>query len=185
MKPVRNTVAVGSSLMLLAASMIGQLESSGRVILTSYRDIAGVWTICDGITKGVTPGMTVTPEWCARARAGEIEAHSQPLATVPYQLPGHVILAMTDLCYNVGTGACASSTAIRQLKANNHEQACDAILLFKFSMVRNQRADCSKSSSGCYGIWTRRQIERSLCRNELTPAQAKLLFKDLPLGGLE
>lgn len=185
MSTARNTVVIGSSLMLLAASMIGHLESSGRMILTSYQDVGGVWTICDGLTKGVTPGMTVTPEWCARAKAGEIEAHSQPLAAVPYQLPGHVILAMTDLCYNVGTGACASSTAMRQLKVHNREQACDAILLFKFSKVRGQRVDCSLSSSGCYGIWTRRQIERSLCRNELTPAQAKLLFKDLPLGGLE
>jgi GH24 family phage-related lysozyme (muramidase) len=32
--------------------------------LRAYRDIVGVWTICDGETKGVRPGQTATPAEC-------------------------------------------------------------------------------------------------------------------------
>lgn len=180
----RNRILVGSGLMLLAGLMIGHFESSDTLILTAYPDVGQTWTICDGITQGVTPGMTVTPEWCERAREGEIAAHSTVLEQVPYDLPDNIKLAMTDLCYNIGTRACGASTALRRLIAGDQRGACDAILWFHYSRVKRKRVDCSVRSSGCAGIWTRRQLERALCRNALTPAQANELFKGLPLGGL-
>lgn len=114
--------AAAAGLILVSASLstaISQFESSGRVITTPYRDIVGVWTVCDGITgKHVIPGKEYTPEECKALAAGEIEKHglgllgclNVPIGQRPYE-------ALTSWTFNVGVGAACGSTLVRKINA--------------------------------------------------------------------
>ena len=55
------------------AAVVGATAASGLFLSVpqdegteyrAYRDIAGIWTICQGDTKNVRPGMVETPEGC-------------------------------------------------------------------------------------------------------------------------
>lgn len=179
----RNAIVAGTLAASMAAAMIGHFESSGKMILTAYQDQGGKWTICDGITYGVSEGMTATQDWCETVKEREIAKHSKPLKAVPYQLSTRVRVAWTDFCYNVGVGACSSSTGMKKLIAGQIDESCDGFLLFKYAKVKGRKVDCSMSDSGCAGIWTRRKIERDLCNGTLSFSDAELLFKNLPVGG--
>ena len=61
MGKIRNSIVIGTPLMLAAVAFTSWFESGPQGSrLVAYQDQGGVWTICDGITKGVTPGMRVT-----------------------------------------------------------------------------------------------------------------------------
>lgn len=179
----RNMVTGGIAMSMLLA-MTAHFESSGTVRLTAYQDQGGVWTICNGITKGVSPGMTVTEDWCERAQRDEITAHSAPLTRVPYDLSIREKVGHTDLAYNIGAGAFSGSTVMGRLMAGDRDGACDAILMWKGATVNGRKVDCSKAGSGCAGIWTRRNAERNVCNGTLSVRDAQILFASLPVGGV-
>lgn len=181
----RNVIVAGTLAASMAAAMTSYFESSGKMILTAYQDQGGVWTICDGITRGVRPGMTVTEDWCKTAKLEELERHSEPLAKVPYDLPVNVQVAWTDFCYNVGTGACSRSTGMKLLIAGETAEACERILDWRMTTVKGRKVDCSISSNGCNGIWTRRKAERDVCMGELSVRDAQKIFAGLPVGGVQ
>ena len=183
MKNKRNLVVGGSLAMAMVASMTAYFESSGKVITKAYLDPVGIPTICDGITKGVYIGMEVTPEWCRLAKEKEITNHSRPLQEVPYDLKVREKVAFTDLAFNIGENGLSTSTSMRRLKAGDVLGACDAILMWKAARIKGIKVDCSKQGSGCPGIWVRRNVERDLCRGEISVRDAQKLFLNLPVGG--
>ena len=169
--------------MAMVASMTAYFESSGKVITKAYLDPVGIPTICDGITKDVYIGMEVTPEWCKLAKEKEITNHSRPLQAVPFDLKTREKVALTDMSFNIGESGLANSTVMKRLIDGNVIGACDAILMWKYTTVNKVKADCSKQGSGCPGIWTRRNVERDLCRGEISVRDAQKLFLNLPVGG--
>lgn len=179
----RNMVTGGIAMSMLLA-MTAHFESSGQMRLTAYQDQGGIWTICNGITKGVSPGMTVTADWCERAQREEITNHSAPLARVDRDLPVREKVAFTDLSYNIGVGAFGGSTALRKLVSGDTVGACDAILMWKGATVNKRKVDCSKPSNGCSGIWVRRNVERDVCTGKISVRDAQILFGKLPVGGV-
>jgi lysozyme len=77
--------ATAAAALALALPVIQKWE--GRS-LVAYRDVAGVWTICDGETEGVKRGDTATPVQCDRqteGRVAEFEAKVRPC--LPADLP--------------------------------------------------------------------------------------------------
>lgn len=61
-----------------------------------------------------------------------------------------------DWVYQYGTGAWQRSSMRRELLAGNYREACDALLLYRFS----GGYDCSTpGNKRCAGVWTR-QLER-------------------------
>lgn len=150
-------VTAGAGAAAIATTQIGDRE--GRS-LTAYRDIAGVWTICDGYTRGVVAGQTATPAQCDRLRESEIAktlAEVDRLVTVPMSPARHAALA--SLAYNIGLGNFRQSTLLRRVNAGE-SGACDDILRW----VWVGRMDCRIPSNNCRGIVDRRQEEAALCR---------------------
>lgn len=102
--------------------------------LKAYRDIVGVWTICDGETKGVKPGMVKTHAECDAMLLRRVENDFyKPLtkcikgyesAPVSWQA------SMLSLAYNVGTGAACGSTAARLARAKAWADSCRAMTRF-------------------------------------------------------
>ena len=186
MAKVRNSLAAGTALMAVALMFTGQFESAGgKPHLTAYRDQGGVVTICNGITgPDIKIGMTVTKEWCRDRFERELEKHSKPLDKVPYQMSNQARVAWADFLFNLGTGIAADKTTPwRKLMAGDWYGSCDAFLLYRWTRVNSVKRDCSKASSKCMGIWTRRNAERDLCQGRISDARFRDLVDGLPRGG--
>lgn len=150
-------IVAGAGSAAIATTFVGEKE--GRS-LTAYQDIAKVWTICDGHTKGVKPGQTATPEECDRIRAsdvGEFMAQVDRMVTVPMSEPRRA--AVTSFAYNVGLANLKSSTFLKRLNAGD-PAACGEILRW----VYVGKKDCRDPRNNCAGIAARREQEAALCR---------------------
>jgi lysozyme len=133
---------------------------------TPYRDIVGVWTVCDGDTKNVVPGQVQTREQCMERLESELIAHTEPvLKCVPgLRAPerANQLIAAVSLAYNIGpgrerpagvwTGGFCGSTAARRFNARDWRGGCDALLRFNKAGGRVVR-----------GLTLRRERERAIC----------------------
>lgn len=88
--------------------------------LTAYPDTGGVWTIGYGHTHGVLEGMTCTREqalaWLEQDTR-EAAAAVNRLVTVPLK-QAHFD-ALVDFVFNLGVGAFARSTMLKDINAGN------------------------------------------------------------------
>lgn len=127
-----------------------------------YRDIGGVWTVCDGQT-GVPMRYYTDGECDAMLSAAlESRAESMQASTPQYATwPDGVRIAMLDFDYNVGHDAWLRSTLRKRAIAGDLPGACDEFLRWRFV----GQTDCSVDRR-CAGVWTRRQAERAMCRGE-------------------
>jgi lysozyme len=129
---------------------------SGPQYLRAYADIVGVWTICDGDTKGVRPGMVETEAGCTARLERQLVAHAKPvLACVPglgWRGRENQLIASVSLAYNIGTGGFCRSTVARRFNAGDWRAGCDAMLMWNKAGGREVR-----------GLTLRRQRERAIC----------------------
>jgi lysozyme len=105
--------------------------------LDAYKDSVGVWTIGYGTTAmagvGIKPvlGMKITqPEAEMYLRRGLEKFADQIRPAITAPINENEFGAFLSLAYNIGPGAFAKSTALRQFNAGNKARAADAILLF-------------------------------------------------------
>lgn len=186
MARVKNSIMIGSALMLIASAFTGQHESpGGKPVLTSYLDQGGVPTICNGITgSDVTVGMSVTAAWCQWRFEKELEKHSKPLDRIPYQMTDEARVAWSDFLFNLGTGVASSnSTPWRLLVAGDWRGSCDAFLMYRWTRVNGIKRDCAIPANQCAGIWVRRNAERNLCQGRLSLSKFMAKAGGLQHGG--
>lgn len=164
---------VGAGAAIVLATMIPHDESGRKVEATvtpkgelrvrhisgpeyrkAYADIVGVWTICDGDTKGVRPGMVETREGCTARLERQLVAHATPVLKCVPGLKGrdNQLVASVSLAYNIGTAGFCRSTVARRFNAGNWRGGCDAMLMWNKAGGREVR-----------GLTLRRQRERALC----------------------
>lgn len=105
--------------------------------LTAYLDTIAqppVWTICDGDTNGVRPGMVETPAGCDRRLATRIvrDYRSKLVACIPNWSAAPVSwrAMMDSLAWNIGAGAACRSTAARLGRAGRWLESCTAATAF-------------------------------------------------------
>ncbi|WP_376742163.1 lysozyme [Ensifer canadensis] len=102
--------------------------------LKAYRDIVGVWTICDGETKGVKPGMAKTNAQCDAMLLKRVENDFyRPLTKCIANytgLPVSLQASLLSAAYNVGTPTICGSTAARLARAEQYKASCEAITRF-------------------------------------------------------
>lgn len=143
----------------------------GRQYLRAYRDIAGIWTICDGITRlrqegrGVRPGDVETGDGCLRRLEEEIVIHARgALRCVPGLAEpgrGHQLRAAVSLTFNIGVGGFCGSTTARRFRAGDWRGGCDAMLRWNKARVRGRLV-------AVRGLTLRRQRERAICLTGLS-----------------
>lgn len=156
-KAVLGLIAAGATSAMIAMQMAGESEG---LSLKSYRDGAGVWTICHGHTAGVKPGQTVTPARCKallQSDMGKAFTALDQMAKVPLTTAQRAGLA--DWIFNVGAPKARTSTLMRKLNAGDRAGACDE--LRRWVIVGGQ--DCRRKANNCAGIVIRREQERALC----------------------
>jgi lysozyme len=148
---------VGAGCAALLTPLVSGWESGGRPRLIAYHgkaDPPGVWTICDGDTKGVKPGDKDTPAGCALRFDRRLTDHAAPVLGCVPQLRGrnYQLAASISLAYNIGTGAFCASTAAKRFRAGQWRAGCDAFLPWNRANGRVVQ-----------GLANRRAAERKLC----------------------
>ena len=102
--------------------------------LRAYRDAVGIWTICDGDTANVRPGMVETPAGCdKRLRTRLVRDFYKPLTRCIADFdkkPVSWSAMMISLGYNVGVSAACNSTAARLGRAGRYLDSCNAATAF-------------------------------------------------------
>ena len=129
----------------------------GRV-LTTYRDLGGVLTYCDGATENAMWGATYTPAQCNAQLDRDLERHAAGIARcLPMELltDGQRV-AFVDAAYNIGIAAFCGSSMARRARAGDMAGACDALLMWNKVGGREVA-----------GLTKRRQRERALCMQGL------------------
>lgn len=131
-------------------------ESGGREHLNAYRDIVGVWTICDGDTRNVRPGMIETRDGCKARLEQQLLDHARPVMACSPRLReegrDYQRWAAVSLAYNIGVGAYCRSSVDRNFDAGNWRAGCDSMLKWNKAGGRVIR-----------GLALRRERERQIC----------------------
>jgi lysozyme len=154
----RTIAVIGLAATAIVAPFVSSWESGGKEHLVAYRDIVGVWTICDGDTANVKPEMVETPAGCGIRYDRQLAAHAAPVLACTPGLKGHPnqLAAAISLAYNIGTDGYCGSTVARRFNAGDWSGACDAFLMWNKAGGRVVR-----------GLTNRRRAERDLCRKDL------------------
>jgi lysozyme len=133
---------------------------SGPQHLRAYRDIAGIATACDGITRDVRMGQSFTEEQCTIMLERELVAHARGVMNCTPGLQGagrdHQRAAAVSLAYNIGVGAWCKSTAARLFNQGQYRAGCNAFLSWNKARVNGQLRVVQ-------GLTNRRQRERAEC----------------------
>lgn len=139
------------ALVLAIAGSIGAHFEGQR--LTAYADLGGVWTLCDGHTKGVKPGDTATIEQCRAYLEQDMgEAYSAVNRCITADLTIAQAAAFTDAAFNLGPQVVCGSTLQRLANAGDIRGACEQ--LTRWTKAAGQELP---------GLVRRRQAERDLC----------------------
>lgn len=139
-----------------AAGLLVSIPEDEGTRYTAYRDVVGIWTICQGDTKNVAPGMVETKSGCQRRLEQQLLAHAKPVMACTPRLRedgrDYQRWAAVSLAYNIGTGAYCRSSIDRNFDAGNWRAGCDAFLKWNKAGGREVR-----------GLTLRRQRERAIC----------------------
>lgn len=134
MKSKRAVAAIAGATTAVALSIGALIKPWEGRSLTAYPDIVGVWTICDGETKGVKPGMRKTAAECDAMLNVRVERDFyKPLTKCIAGFETKPIgwqASMISLSYNVGVSAACGSTAARFARAGKMVDSCHAATRF-------------------------------------------------------
>lgn len=146
-----------AGVVLASASLVGFVTHWEGTEYVPYRDIVGVWTVCEGITgPHVIVGKTYTQAECRALTGGAIEKHGRELlACIKAPIEQHVYEALASWAYNVGTGAACGSTLVRMVNAGRPAiEFCEQLLRWNRAGGREVR-----------GLTNRRKAEYQTCVN--------------------
>jgi lysozyme len=136
----------------------------------AYLDIAGVPTVCSGITgPAVEFGRVYTKQECDDLLAKALAEHAEGfLRCVKVPLSENQRSAFISWTYNVGVKAACNSTLVKKLNAGDHEGAC-------WELPKWDRA----GGRSVPGLARRRMAETRMCLG-IEPPPPKLLNKESP-----
>ena len=105
--------------------------------LKAYQCPGGVWTIGDGHTAGVKPGMLISKAQAEEYLKADLIAFERYLNGLGLALNQNQFDALVSFIYNVGTGNFSNSTLLRKVRANPQENSImDEFLRWVYSKGR-------------------------------------------------
>lgn len=175
---------------LAGATMLGGaitevVQHNEGLSLTTYKDSAGIPTICYGETKGVKMGHRATLSDCQKQLIESAGVHAKALDGLPMQLSDVALIGSIDFIYNVGITGFNNSAVKRHLKSLDYTAAGEAVLNWRYISKYQQKSpgtgwvykggnrwtfDCSQYINGrrnkvCWGLWERRQWQAKAIGN--------------------
>lgn len=140
------------------------LEEIEGIRYKPYKDIAGIWTVCAGITgKDVVLGKTYTQRECDALLANHIKiAKDEVDKRVKVDIPDTMRAALYSFTYNAGIGAFRKSTMLKLINQGRLYEACDQ--LWSWTYYTNPRTGKKEKSKGLHN---RRAVEFKYCVKDL------------------
>ncbi|MDU2730503.1 MULTISPECIES: lysozyme [Pantoea] len=149
--------AAGGGSMLIASLLIGGKDGVEGRVYDPYKDVAGVWTVCDGHTgNDIIKGKKYTDRECDRLLWSDLQPVKKTVdSLVKVPLNEYQRAALYSFTYNVGSGAFSKSTLLKKLNAGDQEGACEELRRWVYAGGMKFR-----------GLMNRRDMERSMCLAE-------------------
>lgn len=147
--------AATAAAIYIAAPIIELVEG---VEYKPYMDIAGIPTVCSGITgPDVVWGKKYSDRECRNLLEKHIQIHGKYVQdAVTYPISPQTRAALISFSYNVGGSAMRKSTAVRLINQGKIEQGCKALSSWNKARV-NGKLKVVK------GLVNRRNEEIKLC----------------------
>lgn len=156
---LKTAVGAMTAVGLLTTAFVTNWEG---IRLYAYRDVIGVWTACQGITKDIKPGMKFTRSQCDALFIDELAKHEAGMRAClndPDSIPVKPYVAMVSVTFNIGTGGFCRSSMARLINAGDLRGACETLSLYVKAGGRTIQ-----------GLVNRRAAERRLCMEGLDNA---------------
>lgn len=99
----------------------------------AYQDVAGVWTIGYGFTKGVQPGDRMTRAQADQRLADELHTYEAAVAAAAGACNQNQFDALVCFAWNVGAAGMRGSSVIKAHRRGDHEAAARAFGLWNKS----------------------------------------------------
>ncbi|AHI60597.1 endolysin [Escherichia phage vB_EcoS_AKS96] len=158
---IKNKV-IGGVLGSAIAIAVPFLNKHEGVEYSPYKDVAGVWTICAGITgPDVIRGKVYTQRDCDALLMKHLSIHRSAVdKALKVDVPVSTRAALYSFSFNVGTNAMRNSTVIRLMNRGDIRGGCEALSMWNKISVGGKKV-VSK------GLVNRRNAEIRLCVSEL------------------
>jgi lysozyme len=135
-------------------------QSDGSMLYEPYKDPAGIWTVCRGVTGAdVVLAKRYTEAECATLEHKHLALAERDAKNLLRRYDNYSIwrkAALIDYTYNVGAGNLARSTMTRRFNAGDETGGCDELLKWVKGHVKGQLVTLR-------GLVDRRGAERELC----------------------
>lgn len=153
----RLIAAAGGGAMLIATIFLGGKDGVEGRVYVPYKDVAGVWTVCDGHTgSDIVKGKAYTDRECDRLMWNDLQPVKRAVdSMVKVPLGEYPRAALYSFTYNVGTSAFSKSTLLKKLNAGDQDGACEELRRWVYAGGMKWK-----------GLMNRRDMERSLCLAE-------------------
>ncbi|WP_312198796.1 lysozyme [Kosakonia cowanii] len=149
--------AAGGGAMLIATLFLGGKDGVEGRKYEAYKDVAGVWTVCDGHTgTDIVRGKTYTDEECDRLLWRDLQPAKRKVdSLVKVPLSEYQRAALYSFVFNVGSDAFSKSTLLKKLNRGDQEGACEEMRRWVYAGGMKWK-----------GLQNRREMERSMCLAE-------------------
>ncbi|WP_312062269.1 lysozyme [Pantoea septica] len=149
--------AAGGGAMLIATVFLGGKDGVEGRVYEPYKDVAGVWTVCDGHTgTDIIKGKKYTDRECDRLLWNDLQPVKKTVdSLVKVPLNEYQRAALYSFTYNVGSGSFSKSTLLKKLNAGDQDGACEELRRWVYAGGMKLR-----------GLMNRRDMERSMCLAE-------------------
>ncbi|WNP36373.1 lysozyme [Enterobacter kobei] len=149
--------AAGGGAMLIASKFLGGQDGVEGRKYQAYKDVAGVWTVCDGHTgTDIIRKKTYTDEECDRLLWKDLQPAKKAVdVLVKVPLNEYQRAALYSFVFNVGSDAFSRSTLLRKMNKGDRTGACEEMRRWVYAGGLKWK-----------GLQNRREMERAMCLAE-------------------
>lgn len=147
----------GGGAMAIATVFLGGKDGVEDRVYEPYKEVAGVWTVCDGHTgTDIIKGKKYTDRECDRLMWNDLQPVKKAVdGRVKIPLDEYQRAALYSFTYNADTSAFAKSTLLKRLNAGDVNGACEE---FRRWIYAGGQKWC--------GLMNRGDMERTMCLAE-------------------
>ena len=147
----------GAGALAIATVFLGGKDGVEGRKYEAYRDVAGVWTVCDGHTgRDIVIGKKYTDRECDQLLWKDLQPAKKTVdSLVKVPLNEYQRAALYSFVFNVGSDAFSKSTLLRKLNKGDHAGACEEMRRWVYAGGMRWK-----------GLQNRREMERSMCLAE-------------------
>lgn len=147
----------GAGALAIATVFLGGKDGVEGRKYEAYKDVAGVWTVCDGHTgPDIIRNKRYSDQECDRLLWKDLQPAKRTVdRLVKVPLGEYQRAALYSFVFNVGSDAFSKSTLLRKLNKGDHSGACEEMRRWVYAGGMKWK-----------GLQNRREMERSMCLAE-------------------